>query len=100
MNAAAAGARRLARPDIERETRADGSFVIRSRTPLGEFARSPADWLVQWAARTPDAVFLAQRHAPGAGDRWRRVTYRDALTMARGVGQALLDSTCREIDRS
>ncbi|WP_017232184.1 feruloyl-CoA synthase [Pandoraea sp. B-6] len=91
LSAAVAGARRLARPDIERETRADGSFVIRSRTPLGEFARSPADWLVQWAARTPDAVFLAQRHAPGAGDRWRQVKYRDALTMARGVGQALLD---------
>ncbi|VVD80258.1 feruloyl-CoA synthase [Pandoraea capi] len=95
LSVATAGARRLARPDIEREQRADGSFVIRSRTPLGEFARSPADWLVQWAARTPDAVFVAERRQAGEGatstDLWRRVTYREALTMARGIGQALLD---------
>jgi feruloyl-CoA synthase len=95
LNAAAAGARRLAIPDIERETRADGSFVIRSRATLGDFARSPADWLVQWATRTPEAVFVAERWQPGestgATDLWRRVTYRDALTMARGIGQALLD---------
>lgn len=95
LNAAAAGARRLARPDIERETRADGSFVIRSRTRLGEFARSPADWLVQWAARTPEAVFVAERWPPGdrasGAGLWRQVTYREALSIARGVGQALLD---------
>ena len=95
LNVAAGGARRLARPDIERELRADGSFVIRSRTALGEFARSPADWLVQWATRTPEAVFVAERRQPGEGAAddglWRRVTYRDALTMARGIGQALLD---------
>ncbi|VVD84737.1 feruloyl-CoA synthase [Pandoraea communis] len=95
LNAMATGARRLARPDIERETRADGSFVIRSRATLGEFARSPADWLVQWATRTPDAVFVAERWRPGEGasaaDLWRRVTYRDALRMARSIGQALLD---------
>ncbi|QHE92660.1 AMP-binding protein [Pandoraea fibrosis] len=95
LSVAAAGARRLARPDIEREDRADGSFVIRSRTPLSEFARSPVDWLVQWATRTPDAVFVAERWQAGEGtsatDLWRRITYREALTMARGVGQALLD---------
>ncbi|WP_246190033.1 feruloyl-CoA synthase [Pandoraea captiosa] len=89
------GTRRLARPDIEREVREDGSFVIRSRTRLGEFARSPADWLVQWATRTPDAVFVAERLASGqrtsSSDLWRRVTYGGALTMARGIGQALLD---------
>ncbi|MGC7402838.1 feruloyl-CoA synthase [Pandoraea pneumonica] len=85
--------RRLATPDIERETRADGSFVIRSRATLGEFSRSPADWLVQWAARTPDAVFVAERwRSSDAGTGlWRRVTYREALAAARGIGQALLD---------
>lgn len=95
LSAVAAGARRLARPDIEREIRADGSFVIRSRAALGEFARSPADWLVKWATRTPEAVFVAERWQPGEGTSaaglWREVTYRDALSMARGIGQALLD---------
>lgn len=90
---AAAGTPRLARPDIEREARADGSFIIRSRTPLGAYARSPADWLVQWAARTPDAVFVAERAQPGERGPalWRCVTYGDALRRARGVAQALLD---------
>lgn len=82
-------------PDIERETRADGSFVIRSRAALGAFARSPVDWLVQWATRTPDAVFIAQRRHPGervaADDLWQRVTYGEALTLTRSIGQALLD---------
>ncbi|MCE4059689.1 feruloyl-CoA synthase [Pandoraea sputorum] len=91
----AAAARRLARPDIEREVRADGSFVIRSRTVLGEFERSPADWLVQWASRTPDAVFVAERRQPGdatsGAGLWREVTYGEGLAMARGIGQALLD---------
>lgn len=93
-----AGARRLARPDIEREVRADGSFVIRSRTALGEFARSPADWLVQWAWKTPQAVFVAERRQPGdatsdasGAGLWREVTYGEGLAMARGIGQALLD---------
>lgn len=89
------GGRRLAVPDIERETRADGSFVIRSRTPLGEFARSPVDWLVQWAQCTPDAVFLAERvpgDATGSGrPQWRRVTYAQALATVRGIGQWLID---------
>ncbi|AJC23544.1 feruloyl-CoA synthase [Pandoraea pulmonicola] len=93
--ATSSGARRLAVPDIERETRADGSFVIRSRTPLGEFARSPADWLVKWATQTPDAVFVAQRllsgEAASDGGLWRKATYREALALARGIGQALLD---------
>lgn len=95
LSMAATSARRLARPDIEREVRADGSFVIRSRATLGAFARSPADWLVQWATRTPEAVFVAERRQPGegasSGDLWRRLTYGDALTMARGIGQAVLD---------
>ena len=90
---AAAGTPRLARPDIEREARANGSFIIRSRTPPGAYARSPADWLVQWAARTPDAVFVAERAQPGERGPalWRCVTYGDALRRARGVAQALLD---------
>lgn len=83
---------RLALPDIVRETRADGSFVIRSSATLGEYARSPADWLVQWAARTPDAVFVAERvRAPDAPPQWRRITYGAALAQVRAIGQTLLD---------
>jgi feruloyl-CoA synthase len=36
----------LAQPDIVKETRPDGSFVLRSRMPLLPYRRSVIDWLV------------------------------------------------------
>jgi feruloyl-CoA synthase len=59
------------------------------RPPLwrAPHARAVGDWLVQWAARAPDRVVLAER----AGDAWRKVTYREALDAARRIGQSLLD---------
>ena len=82
----------LAQPDIARETRPDGSFVLRSRTPLGPFRRSVIDWLVHWATLTPDVPFLAERiRRQGESASWRVVTYADALRQTRSIGQALLD---------
>jgi feruloyl-CoA synthase len=85
---------KLAVPDIERENRADGSFVLRSRTALRAFDRSPVDWLVKWASATPDAPFLAERERDSAGAqgvRWRVLSYRQVLTAVRAIGQALID---------
>ena len=62
-----------------------GGFVLRSRMPAPPYERCLGDFLVRWA-RT-DRVFLAERVD---GD-WRRVTYAEALSAARGIGQALLD---------
>jgi feruloyl-CoA synthase len=82
----------LAQPDIARETRPDGSFVLRSHTPLAPFRRSVIDWLVHWATLTPDVPFLAQRiRRQGESASWRVVTYADALRQTRSIGQALLD---------
>jgi feruloyl-CoA synthase len=82
----------LAQPDIARETRPDGSFVLRSRTPLAPFRRSVIDWLVHWATLTPDVPFLAERiRRQGESASWRVVTYADALRQTRSIGQALLD---------
>jgi feruloyl-CoA synthase len=72
---------------VEVERRADGALVLRSPAPLRPPARAVGEWLVEWARRAPDRVLLAER----AGDRWRTVTYNEALGRARRIGQALLD---------
>ena len=69
------------------ERRADGATVLRSPQPLGSYARAVGEWLVQGYERAPDRIFLAERK----GDSWRRLTYRDALSDARRIGQALLN---------
>ena len=71
--------------DVIREDRADGTVLLRARAPLGEVARRTTDWLDAWAARTPGAVFLAERS--GAG--WREVRYAEARERARALAGGL-----------
>ncbi|WP_328807434.1 feruloyl-CoA synthase [Paraburkholderia elongata] len=81
----------LATPDIDQEVRADGSFILRSRAMLQPYGRSIVDWLVHWAACTPDAPFLAERIRSDGPASWRTVTYSQVLATVRSIGQALLD---------
>ncbi|WGW02375.1 feruloyl-CoA synthase [Tropicibacter oceani] len=76
---------------VEREDRADGTILLRSGYAMGPVVAKSGDWVDGWAARTPEAVFLAER----AGAGWREVTYcalrRDvraiaASLLARGMG--------------
>jgi feruloyl-CoA synthase len=70
------------------EHRADGSIVLRSPEPLRACARCVGDWLEQWAQRTPDTVFLAERgHADAP---WTTVTYAQALRQVRGAASWIL----------
>ena len=78
---------RFAAPEVRVERRADGALLLRSPQVLKPQARAVGEWLIHWAARTPDHVFLADR----AGDAWRRVTYAQALDAVRRIGQSLLD---------
>ncbi|MGJ4946059.1 feruloyl-CoA synthase [Bradyrhizobium sp. HKCCYLS1011] len=66
---------------------ADGSVLVRRTEPLGAHARRVTEPLEHWANVAPGRAFMAER----AGDGWRMVTYREALTAARAIGQALLD---------
>ena len=77
---------RYAPAEVNVEKRADGATILRSPQPLKPCARALGDWLVQWHERAPDRTFLAERKGEG----WRRVSYRDALSDARRIGQALL----------
>ena len=66
----------------------DGARVIASDVPLGAYPKSVCEDLVAWAARTPDAIFLAERN----GGAWRRLAYGRALQRVRTLG-AWLRST-------
>jgi feruloyl-CoA synthase len=78
---------RYAPAEVRVEKRPDGSTLLRSPQALKPYARAVGDWLLTWYERAPDRIFLAERKGEG----WRRVSYRDALSDARRIGQALLN---------
>src|SRR5882672_6895848 len=78
---------RFAPPRVEVERRADGAILLRSPQKLGKHARAVGEWLGRWARETPDRTFLAER-SEGA---WRKLSYREALALARRTAQGLLD---------
>jgi feruloyl-CoA synthase len=65
-----------------------GSRVIASEVPLGAYPATVCEDLVAWAAREPDAVFLAER----SGGAWRGLTYGEALLRVRSLGAWLRSS--------
>jgi len=84
---------RFAPPRIEIERRRDGAMILRSPLKLGGHARAVGEWLERWARETPERTFLAERK-DGA---WRKLSYGEALGLARRTAQGLLD---RRLDAS
>ncbi len=81
-------AKLFAIPRVSAESRPDGTLVLRSPVALQAADRCVGDWLVHWAARAPDRVFIADRDAAGA---WRRVTYTQALAQVERIAACLLE---------
>jgi feruloyl-CoA synthase len=78
---------RFAPPRVLVERRGDGALILRSPQKVGTPKRAVGEWLVHWARTVPERVFLAERKDDG----WRRVSYGEALELARRIGQGLLD---------
>jgi len=78
---------RFAPADLDVEKRPDGSIILRSPQKLKPHARAIGEWLLHWAAKTPERVLVAERAPQG----WRKVTYAQALEAARRIGQGFLD---------
>jgi feruloyl-CoA synthase len=78
----------FAKPEIDVDRRDDGSYVLRSRTPLGPAPRNLGCMLARWAQERPSAPFLAER---SAGGEWRIVSFGEAWTSSRAIGQAFVD---------
>ena len=70
------------------DRRADGTLVLRSTEALRWFPERLTDCLEQWAAESPERVFVARRQQGGD---WRRIGYAQMLQRVRSVAQALLE---------
>jgi len=68
--------------------RDDGAVFLRSPHALGPYPVNLTTRLERWARETPGRVLAAQRGPHGG---WRRLTYADAHSRVRRIGQALLD---------
>jgi feruloyl-CoA synthase len=69
-----------ARVEVQRH---GDELILRSPDPLRPHAATLGEKLVEHALRTPERIFLVERG--------RKVTYGEALTLARSLGQTLLD---------
>ncbi len=78
---------RLGPSDVVIERTRHGVIYARSPHALGPYPEKLTDRLDEWAVRTPEATFLAQRTPEGD---WRRLTYAEAHNQGRRIGQALL----------
>jgi feruloyl-CoA synthase len=78
---------RMAAPRAVLEKRPDGSQRLRSPEALGPTARCVTEWLVAWARRAPERIFLAERK----GEAWRKLSYLETYGAVRRIAQALID---------
>ena len=72
---------------------ASGARYLEAELPLAPYGLRMTDCLVHWAKAAPDRTFIArrQRMSDGSTGDWIRVSYRQALLVARSIAQALLD---------
>ena len=76
---AVAAARLFAAPRVTAESAADGSVLLRSAEPLGDYPATVIHSLRAWAGIEPDHLLVAER-APGGG--WHRCGYGAAVAAA------------------
>ena len=62
-------------------------MILSSGLKIDPVVRNTGEWLHQWAEKTPNAVFLAERSGPG----WTELRYGEALAQARAVAAGLMD---------
>lgn len=70
---------------INLDRRDNGTIIATSGYPLGDVVNTTIDWIKEWATKTPDAIFLAER----SGDGWRSETYLSTLQKVERIAAAL-----------
>jgi feruloyl-CoA synthase len=78
---------RLSRLEPHIDKRADGTIYMTCRDALEPYPLKITERLEYWAKETPDRVFMAERDER---KEWRKVTYAQALSLAKSYGEALL----------
>jgi len=66
----------------------DGSLLLRSTEPLGDYPVTVVHSVRAWAAADPGHPLVAERTSAGA---WRVCSYGEAVAAADAIGQGLLD---------
>ena len=79
----------FAKPAVDLKKLGGGKIILRSSQKIGNYPKSLSTWIIQWAKKTPNAIFLADRS--GKGNSWRKITYQQFLTQVESVAQALLN---------
>ena len=79
---------RMGVADVVWKRGGDGAWYVRSAHPLGAYPSKMTERLDHWAALAPERTFLAQRTAAG---KWRTLSYAEAQSAGRGIGQALVN---------
>jgi feruloyl-CoA synthase len=74
-------------PVVRSETRPDGSILVWQEGALDPCPAAITDAFMDWAARTPDTVWMAER---GPDRAWIELTYAEAAARIRAIGTALL----------
>jgi len=77
---------------VQVQTRNDGVQYVQADLPLAAHPQRMTDKLLHWARVTPERICLARRKRlpDGATGEWEHLTYAQAVTAARRIGQALL----------
>lgn len=72
---------------------AAGVSYLMAQQALGDYAHRITDRLLHWAHTAPDRTWMARRvkNPDGSTGDWRHISYAQALSSARSIGQALLD---------
>jgi feruloyl-CoA synthase len=75
--------------DIAVDRRADGTIVLKSRTPLQPYEKHIPASLAKWAKQEPERIWLAQRTGPDR--QWRKISYGEAKRTVDALTQGLLN---------
>lgn len=73
------------------ERNAEGIVYVRLAQPLGPYPARMTDRLDYWAEHAPDRTYIAKRLPAAEGGDWHRITYAQARTLGRNIGQALVE---------
>jgi len=88
MTAAAVRPVHLGPAGVRVEKTPAGVRYVQATQQLGEYPVKLTDRLDYWAVHAPDRTLYAKRASSGE---WRRISYAEARTLARNIGQALVN---------
>ena len=78
---------------VQVDTQDNGVQYVLADVPLEPYPQRMTDKLLHWAHQAPDRTYVArrQRLSEGSTGEWQHISYAQALTSARRIGQALLE---------